>query len=581
MTYLIPANMRTQSDVPPLFKRFASVFADLALENEAILWLDRLLPDGRQRPFFVLLLPDSGIAVIEIFPGWGYPQGKIQGAFREALRIDSNGIEVEVTDLLFEAKVLAAEISPKVESAFLGVKVPVKVLAAFPTIEKSKAASSLGLDRLVDLDSSIFADEINDLEKLKKTLAMLFGSPIHPVLTEDQIIAIRQKLYPSIIIEPRQEVLFSHQVTVKSLDIQQETLAVHLGTGHRIIKGVAGSGKTIVLLKRAFHVANRYPNKKVLISCKTKSLSSYFLNEFDQVANVEVAHIDKLMWDVIKDSSVDHPEGPPFDDSEVARRAISGLSVLPPNAKRGYDVILIDEGQDFIGEYFDFIVKLFNEQDASRQWLNIFLDPTQNIYERDLKWVKHSVSARGRVSRLPINYRNTIEIASFAFNFYRSYGEVADGIEPQVSNRKGEIPEVSIVGTFEEEVSSVARLVRRWNKNGIPSRSIGVLYLGGQSLAGKVYGALIEEGVFWATNPSNPENRFKAASTSSPVVLSTVDSAKGLEYRNVVLFGLPGPDIEGTMWHRSRTYVGATRATDILSIVVQEGSPLQEDLEMA
>jgi hypothetical protein len=573
--------MRSQSNVPPLFKKFAATIADHAFKHEGILWLEKLLPGCDRKPFFVFLVPDKGIAVIEIFPGWEEPGGEIKGAFRGALRIDSGGTEVEVMDLLSGAEELANEISLEIEGISLDTKVPVKTLAVFPTIERRQAKEALSLKDLIDLDSCVFGAEIKNLIKFEEALERLFGHSLQSILTEPQITAIRQKLHPSITIEPHQEMLFPYQETVKSLDIQQEQLAVHLGTGHRIIKGVAGSGKTIVLLKRALHIADKYPDKKILVSCKTKSLSSYFISELDQLTNIDVAHIDKLMWDVIKDSGADFPEGPPFDDSAVARAAINGISVLPPSMQRGYDAILIDEGQDFVGGHFDFIVKLFKERDTNNQWLNIFLDPSQNIYNRDLRWGNYSVSARGRVSRMPMNYRNTKEIASFASNFYKTYGDVVGGRESQVSNRQGEVPDLLIVDTFEEEISNVVRLVRRWNKNGIPSRSIGALHVGGRSVANKVYEALSEEGVFWTTDPNNHENRLKAASTSSPVVLSTVDSAKGLEYRNVVLFGLPSSDEEGAVWQRARTYVGATRATDNLTIVVQEGCPLQSDLELA
>lgn len=42
---------------------------------------------------------------------------------------------------------------------------------------------------------------------------------------------------------------------VRVMDLQQEQLARSMGEGHRVIHGVAGSGKTMILGYRAQHLA--------------------------------------------------------------------------------------------------------------------------------------------------------------------------------------------------------------------------------------------------------------------------------------------------------------------------------------
>ena len=88
-------------------------------------------------------------------------------------------------------------------------------------------------------------------------------------LTLPQIERIRWHLFPEIRIGDRQTTLFSDfeekgggqavpetiPDLVRVLDLEQETLARNLGSGHRVIHGVAGSGKTLILGYRCVHLA--------------------------------------------------------------------------------------------------------------------------------------------------------------------------------------------------------------------------------------------------------------------------------------------------------------------------------------
>jgi superfamily I DNA/RNA helicase len=56
------------------------------------------------------------------------------------------------------------------------------------------------------------------------------------------------------------------------MDLHQEQVARGLGEGHRIIRGVAGSGKTLILAFRAEHLA-RASNKPVLILCYANGIA--------------------------------------------------------------------------------------------------------------------------------------------------------------------------------------------------------------------------------------------------------------------------------------------------------------------
>jgi len=58
------------------------------------------------------------------------------------------------------------------------------------------------------------------------------------------------------------------------LDLRQERNARALGDGHRIVYGVAGSGKTVLLIARAKLLAED-PQKRILILCYNRLLAQH------------------------------------------------------------------------------------------------------------------------------------------------------------------------------------------------------------------------------------------------------------------------------------------------------------------
>jgi hypothetical protein len=60
--------------------------------------------------------------------------------------------------------------------------------------------------------------------------------------------------------------------TLAVMDLHQAQVAHGLGEGHRIIRGVAGSGKTLILAFRAEYLA-RVSNKPVLILCYANGIA--------------------------------------------------------------------------------------------------------------------------------------------------------------------------------------------------------------------------------------------------------------------------------------------------------------------
>jgi hypothetical protein len=84
-----------------------------------------------------------------------------------------------------------------------------------------------------------------------------------------QLDRVRWHLFPEIRLPDTQEGLFKSDETadveipdlMRVMDLQQEQLARSLGEGHRVIHGVAGSGKTLILGYRAEQLAKCAPSR--------------------------------------------------------------------------------------------------------------------------------------------------------------------------------------------------------------------------------------------------------------------------------------------------------------------------------
>jgi hypothetical protein len=123
-------------------------------------------------------------------------------------------------------------------------------------------------------DRCVFKDEMSesaDAEVFRARFWKMVPSRVRAPMTLPEFDRLRGLLFPEIRI--RQIALpleakpaASEDRVLEVMDLHQEQVARGLGEGHRIIRGVAGSGKTLILAFRAEYLA-RAAAKPVLILC--------------------------------------------------------------------------------------------------------------------------------------------------------------------------------------------------------------------------------------------------------------------------------------------------------------------------
>lgn len=448
----------------------------------------------------------------------------------------------------------------------------------------------------IDPEKESFSEEI-----LMEKILNMFVVPyrLREPLSMEDINAIRYHLFPEVRIsaEFRRPVPYKDQLLlslhdIKTMDLHQENLAKQIGDKNRLIRGVAGSGKTIILASRAKMLSKQHPDWKILILCYNISLANaikqmihHMINQPEDLFDFDFSSIDTEKPLKNHNIIVRNYHSWLKNDLKIHERQIPTLvekiknkeAILPT-----YDAILIDEGQDFEPEWLSLVSSLLNEDTQS---LLLVEDRAQSIYKRKRSLAQDTgFSFKGRSKVLSINYRNTQQIVKFAWDFYRNHSlfkekvvkRELDGeiIAPQSTKRKGPEPGIIKAKNFSEEMRLVARMINNLHQQrNVPLHEVLILYR-----VKKTYKHPIIETIkrtladarlpyYWITENDTSKRSFEKE--DGKIKISTIDSSKGLDFQAVFIVNvdsMPFPLEEDKEREVSLLYIGMTRAKEYLCL---------------
>ena len=401
---------------------------------------------------------------------------------------------------------------------------------------------------------------------------------------------------------------------IQVMDREQERVAEHLGTGYRVLRGVAGSGKTLVLAHRARHLHKHWPNWRILVLCFNRVLANALRTMVEPGKRLEVTNIDRLAYDLAERRGGRAEPGLPaasgggrtrrVDGSDFDRRVLQATEVargLPDSGR--FDVVLVDEAQDFDHLRLDLAYAMLKSDrllpDLARPDRDNFVmayDVAQNVYHRGgARWNPPSVdaqgrtrTARGRSTVFRKNYRNTREILEFAMNFlagsrdWRSASVDLDDpaalIPPEAAKRFGPHPRLTVCRDLRAEAESIASRVTELLTGGVAIHDIAVLY-GCAELQQELQQAFSHGGLPYfhvqeRDSGGRQTNRDKAVGVRDKVRVSTLTGIKGLEFSRVFVGGVNHVqvhDVEAAdqfQATKSQLYAAMTRAMDELEITM-------------
>lgn len=558
------------------------------LEDNAWAWHNIPVGPFGRHPDFVVLHPNQGVVVLEV-KDWH--KDNIVSATRThveyltpqgTLPLD-NPFE-QVRNYMFNVvNTLKRDPLLVVESgSFKGQPVfPFGHGVVFTNITR-KQFDGTDLHEVFPPERCIFRDEMAesvDPDAFRERVWRMVSRRIGSGLTLPQIDRVRARLFPEIRVtqialpfdEPQSDASPADDRLLEVMDMQQELLARSMGEGHRIVRGVAGSGKTLILAFRAEQIA-RAASRPVLLLSYANGISGRLENAMqDRGVEDKVITSTFHAWcfRMLREYGLPALNRKDFPDSNAFYAA--NVQAVLDAAERGlipggqYDAVLIDEAHDFEPQWLALAAKMVNPDTKA---LMIVYDDAQAIYKGRKRpvWKQLGIEAAGRTTVLKVNYRNTAQILRFARKFAADVigapglcaGDENAILMPEDGGRQGVEPVVRQCVSYDGEAHAIAEWLLGRKAAGYHWGQMAVLYPWHR--IGKQFEKVLAKHGIPIDVAHDHGNRMQT--DRDAVRFLSMHTAKGLEFPCVAIGGLgelkKAEDIEDDI---RLTYVAITRAT--------------------
>lgn len=569
------------------------------LEDDYLVWHNVPVGTKGRQPDFVVLHPGRGLLILEV-KGWR--SGALQQATRTEVQLDTPRGRVNVIHPELQARGYAVELVNQMQhdpglcqgadSRHAGKLIaPWGAGCVLANIDRARITDGQW-DTLFPPERTLTREDLaDDLDPaaFQARLWGMFTVTFAHTLTLPQRDRIRWHLFPEIRLQTQASLLADDDkpdtspgaLLLQVMDLQQEALARSLGEGHRVIHGVAGSGKTMILVYRAQQLAaTARPDWPILVLCYNRPLAARIealLRQRGLDERVQVRTFHSWCHDMATTYQLEIPKRgyqPDFD--ALTQRVIDAVD--HGRIPRGqYAALLIDEAHDFEDAWLRLAPQLV---DPSTNSLLVLYDDAQSIYRqprRKFSFASVGIEARGRTSVLKVNYRNTAEVLHLAT---ATAGQLLAGHEPGedddivhtaplAAGRHGPLP-VLLRGTSpQQEADLVADQIADALAEGVQPADIGLLARR-HDLLDPLERTLRERGIATQRLKGKGSREWQGHS----VKLTTLHASKGLEFHTVAIVGLQAvPDEHQTEAEEMRLlYVAMTRATHRLVLGTCGGS---------
>ncbi|CAN5851784.1 nuclease-related domain-containing DEAD/DEAH box helicase [soil metagenome] len=607
MSTLIPAFNTCVSRMTTGERRLAERL-EQKLGNNYLVWYDVPVGPKRLHPDFIVLHPRRGLLVLEV-KDWTLDE--IRQAGKLTFEVSPEGVPRSVINPLEQSRQYAHQMVTALTQDWQLVQEEGKWkgMLTFPwsyglvlTHITRRQFVTAELDCVIDSQRVICSDEMTesvDPQTLKSRLWNMFPVLMRGMQSVPDIDRVRWILFPEVRVDEDAQTSLDMVLdlpdTMTVLDIQQERLIRCLGDGHRVIHGVAGSGKTMILARRAVQLAKRVTTKPVLVLCYNEPLAVQLASVIagkGLAGKVHVRHFHKWCREQLVSYGQALPVSTETEKLSTAKlmeafvqrliRAVDKKQV--PSGQ--YMAVLIDEGHDFKHEWLKLVVQMVDPVTNS---LLLLYDDAQSIYERHrtrkFSFKSVGIHAQGRTSVLKVNYRNTKQILDTASRVAGTLlvadksdngsGDEDDGIpllHPVSSGRAGEEPTVVRMPNLQAEALKIAELLSAAHFEGHAWGDMAVICR---------HHTVMDECAKVLEERMLPHQVRKGLGTFDPeadtIKVMSMHASKGLEFGVVALMGVgelvgnavADPD-EARLF-----YVAATRARRKLLITASSSTASQ------
>jgi len=571
------------------------------LEDDYMLWYDVPVGPKQTHPDFVVIHPRRGILILET-KDWRLDT--ILEATKQAWTLHVNGRPKVVINPAAQARHCAIQVVNAMECdpQLVHPAGDHQGKLAFPwgsgvvfTNITRRQFEQAALDQIIDGHLVICKDEMLesvDPEDFQQRLWHMFPHAFGKAISVPQLERVRWIMFPEVRV-PVQGSLLPEETDelpdiMRVMDLQQEQLARSLGEGHRVIHGVAGSGKTMILGYRAEHLAKTPSTKPILVLCYNEPLAVKLNALFTTKGLADRVHVRNFhKWcrqQLVAYGQPLPPQGRDMFDRMVdyVIRGVDRKQI--PSGQ--YQAVMVDEGHDFQPEWLKLVAQMVDPETNS---LLILYDSAQNIYgkskARGFSFKSVGIQAVGRTTILKINYRNTKQILQtanrVAADFLQPDAQDDDGVplvQPISCGREGQEPLILRLPTPRHEPAKIAELLAAAHEEGHAWGDMAILCRDHESMdfcARALAQRRLPHRVRHRSGDFDP--------LADTIKIMTMHASKGLEFPVVAVAGAGQmPRVSEDAADEARLfYVAATRATHRLVITVAGDSAFAQALMAA
>jgi len=480
---------------------------------------------------------------------------------------------------------------------YKNLNIPVHQILAFPFLSNTSSIAEEIMRKPQNHIQILFKEDLGAYNKFYAHLNEIFLEKTS--LSNHQMDHLTAGFFPTFKLPTYAQAkifdIHPEYMKIKLLDDKQNSYAHSLNSGHRLVFGCAGSGKTVILIARARYIAQNNPDSKILVLCYNRLLSQMIKNlivpnKFRARIEVKTFH----SWAKHLICSIDDRFQSLYELKQRESESIAlnnGLSTFftedvpnilhqaleyqknivknPESIK--YDAILIDEAQDFDESWFKVVVEAL--KGGEKGSLFIACDGMQGIYARKrFSWSSVGIQARGRRQTFTKSYRNSRNVGLCAQSIITQEMRALARSEDEFTlpeDYNGLLGEISIVHkkNREEEYHAICEVLKE-------SQLTSILVIFRKNLW-----KIPDHPFIKALEEAGLKNRIQKTYTANPegIVLTTLHSAKGLEADMVII-----PELDtysNKTDDRQLLYVGMTRTINKLILTTISQTKLVEKIQ--
>ena len=275
----------------------------------------------------------------------------------------------------------------------------------------------------INLNNQILSkNEYKSEKALIKNFQKMVGTNKTSILTDQKINQVfnsnfiknesfSDEIYKEFTKKLKERFHYSNQGKKFNYDKKQNRLT-ESSIGFQKIKGVAGSGKTTVLAKKAVNAYIRH-NDTILVLTYNISLLNFIKNKIEEVEeDFPYSAFYVINYHYFINRELDRCGLSkkfflgPIDNESDFEKIYSNQNLFEgtEHLLKKYKTILIDEVQDYLPAWIEILKKYFLQSDGE---MVLFGDESQNIYNRKIDKNNNSiVKGFGRWERLTKSYRS-------------------------------------------------------------------------------------------------------------------------------------------------------------------------------